>query len=98
MAKKYIITTKEEDRIIAFAKQLSTLDNGYWHSVLNDTAYPNTTCYAYDADGKIAEVDGSEPAKIGEPIEIPAEVKPEKYCYTAEDGFFENPDYEEPKE
>lgn len=94
--KKYVITNKEDDRIIAFAKQLSTLENGYWHSVLADVAYPNTTCYAYDADGQIAEVHDKTPAKIGAPIEIPAEVKIEKYCYTVEDGFYPNPDYEEP--
>lgn len=94
MAKKYIITTKEDDVIVAFAKQLSTLENGYWHSVLADVAYPNTTCYAYDADGQIAEVHGGAPAKIGAPIEIPSEVKVGKYCYTEDDGFYPNPDYE----
>lgn len=94
MAKKYIITTKEEDKIIAFAKQLDTLENGYWHSVLADVAYPNTTCYAYDSDGQIAEQSGSKKPKIGEPVEIPAGVKIESYCYTEDDGFYPNPDYE----
>ena len=98
MAKKYIITTKEDDVIIALAKQLSTLENGYWHSVLSNTAYPNTFSYAYDYDGQIEEVSGSKKAKIGNPITIPAGVKAGLYCYTAEDGFFENPDYEEPTE
>lgn len=27
---------------------------------------------------------------------VPAEVIPEKYCYTAEQGFYLNPDYVEP--
>lgn len=28
--------------------------------------------------------------------EVPAEVEPKKYCYTTEQGFYENPDYEPP--
>lgn len=98
MAKKYIITNKSDNRVIAMGEVLDTQDNGNWWLKKENTAYPNTTCYAYDADGQIAEVNGNKSAKIGEPIEIPVEVKAEKYCYTAEDGFFENPDYEEPNE
>lgn len=96
MAKKYIITDKSGNRVIAMGEVLDTQDNGNWWLKNENTAHPNTICYAYDADGQIAEVDGTKKAKIGEPIEIPAGVKAEKYCYTAEDGFFENPDYEEP--
>ena len=88
---KYIITRKETDEIVAFAKQLGTLENGYWHSVLADIAYPDNTHYAYDNSGLVED-----PKKIGEPIEIPAEIKPGKYCYTVEDGFYENSEYEEP--
>ena len=92
--KKYVITDKETDRIIAMGKELSVQENGNWWLTLSDTAYPNTFCYAYDANGQIAPT--TDPSIIGEPIEIPAGVKAEKYCYTAEDGFYENPDYEEP--
>ena len=32
-----------------------------------------------------------------EDIEIPEGVTPQKYCYTAKDGFYLNPDYVEPE-
>lgn len=92
MAKRYIITVKEDDRILAMGKELSVQENGNWWLVLSDTAYPNTMCYAYDASGRIAET--TDPKTIGEPLKIPAEVKPEAYCYTAENGFTPNPDYQ----
>ena len=94
MAKKYIITEKETDRIIAMGKELSVQENGYWWLILSDVAYPNTFCFAYDANGQIANT--IDPSTIGEPIEIPVGVKAEKYCYTPERGFYENPDYVEP--
>ena len=93
MAKKYIITNKEDDRILKMCKELGVTENDYWLSILENEAIPNTFAYAYDADGQIA--DGGK--KIGDPIEIPSGVVVEKWCYTAEDGFFENPDYEEPE-
>lgn len=95
MTKKYIITAKTDDRIIAMGEVLDTQDNGNWWLKNENTAFPNTICFAYDADGQIAETDGSKAAKIGEPIEIPEGVEAEKYLYTAEGGFVENPDYEE---
>ena len=34
--------------------------------------------------------------EIVELEEVPAKIKPYKYCYTVEGGFVENPDYVEP--
>lgn len=34
-----------------------------------------------------------ERVKVNEVAEVPEEVIPQKYCYTEENGFFENPDY-----
>ena len=96
MTKEYIITDKSDNRIIAMGAVLDTQNNGNWWLKNENTAFPNTICYAYDADGQIAETDGSKPANIGEPIEIPEGVEIEKYLYTAENGFVENPNYEAP--
>ena len=37
-------------------------------------------------------------SNVFEISEVPAEVEPKKYCYTEEQGFFENPDYVPPRE
>lgn len=93
--KKFIITHKESDIVLALGKQLSVQENGNWLLVLSDTAYPNSFCYAYGAGGRIKEATDPKTIEGIEPIEIPEGVKPGKYCYTAEDGFFENLDYED---
>lgn len=98
--KKFIIAGKENDNIIALGKELSVQENGNWLFVLANTAYPNSFCYAYAKSGRLAETTNPDDLKGIEPIEVPEDVvkRPEKYCYTAEDGFYENPLYEEPKE
>lgn len=98
--KKFIITGKENDNVIAYGKELSVQENGNWWLVLSDTAYPNSFCYAYAASGRLAETKNPDDLKGIEPIEVPEDVLKhlEKYCYTAEAGFYENPLYEEPRE
>lgn len=95
--KKFIITGKENDNVISLGKELSVQKNGNWWLVLSDTAYPNSFCYAYAASGRLTETTDPKSLEGIEPIEIPENILkyPEKYCYTAEDGFYENPLYEE---
>ena len=95
--KKYIITHKETDHIIEMGKGLSVQENGNWLLTYANVAIPNTFSYAYDANGRLAESDDAEEfdKNLGEPIEVPTGVKPVKWCYTAEDGFYPNPEYEE---
>lgn len=90
--KKYIITEKPNNVIIAMGEELGTQENGNWWLIKENTAFPNTFCAAYDAGGELAEG-----AKIGEGVEIPEGVEVFKYCYDGKD-FTENPDYEEPSE
>lgn len=98
--KRFIITGKENDNIIAYGRELSVQENGNWWLVLSDTAYPNSFCYAYAASGRLAEATDPKSLEGIEPIEVPEDAfkHPEKYCYTAKDGFYDNPLYEEPKE
>lgn len=98
--KKYIITAKENNCILAMGESLSVQENGNWLLANAYIAIPNTFSYAYDANGRLAESTNAEEfaKNLGDPIEIPTGVEPAKWCYTVEDGFYLNPDYEEESE
>lgn len=53
--------------------------------LINDTNVITAILYSVKIEGSI-EIKG----------DIPAEVTPMKWCYTAERGFYENPDYTPP--
>lgn len=57
----------------------------------------------YETNGNIILDNGTQigcfrEVDVHEVAEIPEEVCTEKYCYTEEKGFYENPNYQEPKE
>ena len=74
----YLITVKEDNRIIMVGEALDYMSNGYPRLVDEDIAFP------------------TEMVNVHEVSEVPSEVIPEKYCYTAEKGFYLNPDWVEP--
>lgn len=39
-----------------------------------------------------------EDVNVYEAVVVPEDVQPEKYCYTPADGFYPNPNYQEPNE
>lgn len=96
MSKKYVITEKENNIIIAMGVELSVQENGNWWLVASNTAYPNSFCNAFDANGQIANT--TNPKSIGEGIEVPVseaglpKVEPGSWCYDAEHGFYLNPE------
>ena len=78
-----IITDKESSRVIAIGTFKEYWPNGY--PIITDE---NGYDIAYPTDfTTMYSVD-----------EVPAEVEPEKYCYTPADGFYPNPNYQEPNE
>ncbi len=66
------------------------IELGRWENDPSMDTYKITrgkeTEYCVVADFKIYEVDS-----------IPEDYEPNKYCYTAEQGFYLNPDYAEPR-
>lgn len=58
----------------------------YVRILINDKNVITAILYAVNIDGSI-EIKG----------DIPAEVTPLKWCYTAERGFYENPNYTPPE-
>ena len=78
----YVITTKEDNRILAIGRVMDYMENGYPRLVEQDVAFPDKLVYV---NGETTNgVD------IPESLEIPAGVKPEEWCYTKDKGFYEN--------
>ena len=74
----YLITVKDDNRIMMMGEALDYMSNGYPRLVNENVAFVK------------------EDVNVHEVAEVPSEVIPEKYCYTAEQGFYLNPDWVEP--
>lgn len=77
----HIITDTESSRLIAVGTLKEYWPNGY--PIITD-ANGNDTAYPTNF------------TTMYEVYSIPDGVEPEKYCYTPEAGFYENPNYTEP--
>ncbi|MDV3426735.1 MAG: hypothetical protein LIR50_06035 [Bacillota bacterium] len=71
----YVITNKEDNKLINMGEKLDYLENGYPRLINEKVAFPTGLVNVYE---------------VGE---IPEGVEAEKYCYTAEDGFYRNENY-----
>lgn len=86
----YVITVKEDNRILEWGAKLDFMSNGYPRLVNENVAFPTFMVYV---NGK----DVSDRVKPKTVI-VPEGVEPEKWCYTIADGFYENPNWEDPDE
>lgn len=87
--KKYIITNKESNAIIAMSDELDIQQDNNWVIKPSNTAYPSEYCFAYDADGQLPAKPIAGTVKIGEGVEVPGGVLTWVYGYTKSKGFFE---------
>ncbi|NCE98393.1 hypothetical protein [Emergencia sp. 1XD21-10] len=79
----YIICLKETDFIIETGKECKDRGDGYYRLILENGIEADFP----PNDVNCFEVDN-----------IPQDFKNDKYCYTPEDGFYENPEWQEPSE
>lgn len=86
----YVLTARHDDAFIMWGKKCEVNGFGYVHMLNEGVAYPANTVY----------VNGEEPIRGELPprIDLPDGVVPGEWCYTKEQGFFKNPDYEPPVE
>ena len=83
------ILVNDENVIIEIAEEIQKKSDRYFIPSKNSEIFLD---YAeQDMEGNITH----HPISIYS-VEVPSNVEVEKYCYTENDGFYENPDYVEP--
>lgn len=97
----YIITAKPAkgekggNRILMIGEEMDYMENGYPRLVDRNVAFPT---FMVLVNGEPVPEGETASKPIPEGVEVPDEVEVEKWCYTKEQGFFKNPDYEPPVE
>lgn len=95
----YIITAKPAkgekggNRILMIGEEMDYMENGYPRLKDRNVAFPS---FMVLVNGEKVPEGETADKPVPASVEVPDEVEVEKWCYTKEDGFFENPDYEEP--
>lgn len=77
-----VVISKRNNEVLGMGSILDSWDNGY--PVLKSDESDIGTAYVI------------EQVTVYENIDIPEKVETEKYCYTPEQGFYLNPDWQEP--
>lgn len=94
----YVITVKPteqhgkgENRILMMGERMDYMSNGYPRLVDENVAFPS---FMVNVNGEPVPEGETADKPLPEGVEVPEGVEPEKWCYTKEQGFYENPDYE----
>ena len=97
----YVITAKPteqhekgENRILMMGEEMDYMDNGYPRLVKENVAFPS---FMVNVNGEPVPDGETSDKPVPAPIAVPEGVEPEKWCYTKAEGFYLNPDYEEPE-